>query len=186
MRPTIGILMLDTEFERPPGDIGNEKTFSFSVLYERVEHAYISEVVLKNNPDLLEKFISAAQRLEQRGANAITTSCGFLAFYQKEIQEHLLVPFYSSSLLQVPLAIKLTGAPAGIITASGNHLTEAHLVAAGIDPEMVYIIGMDDMPSFTDAIILETKPLDQKNVAAEMEAITRQLLWYHPEIRQLF
>ena len=32
MRP-IGVLMLDTRFPRPPGDIGNPATFDFPFLY---------------------------------------------------------------------------------------------------------------------------------------------------------
>ena len=35
----IGVLLLDTRFPRPPGDVGNAETFDFPVLYRVVERA---------------------------------------------------------------------------------------------------------------------------------------------------
>src|SRR5690625_4719374 len=100
----IGILMLDTTFHRPVGDIGNKNTFPFPVSYKKVKGASISRVVKQRDPSLLEPFIQAALEFEREGVKAITTSCGFLAIFQKEIQKQLKTPFFSSSLLQVPLA----------------------------------------------------------------------------------
>ena len=72
----IGILMLDTSFPRPPGDIGNATTFDFPVRYRIVRGASPQRVVIEQDPALLEPFIQGARELQQDGVRAITTSCG--------------------------------------------------------------------------------------------------------------
>ena len=81
----LGILMLDTRFPRIPGDIGNARTFPFPVRYRKVAGASPKRVVEEGDLSLLEPFISAARELEAEGVKAITTSCGFLAMFQKEM-----------------------------------------------------------------------------------------------------
>src|SRR5699024_939248 len=123
MEAKIGILMLNTVFERPVGDIGNPNTFSFPVCYEKVEQALITRVIIENDGQLQKRFVAAAKRLERQGVRAITTSCGFLAIHQKTIMEKLHTPFFSSSLLQIPLIKQMTGGPVGVITARKDKLT---------------------------------------------------------------
>ena len=38
----LGVVMLNTRFPRLPGDIGNPETFSFPVVYRRVEAATVA------------------------------------------------------------------------------------------------------------------------------------------------
>ena len=102
-KPVVGILMLDTQFYRPVGDIGNPRSFSFPVIYHIVKQATVERVVKQGDPSLIQPFIEAGKELEAKGVRVITTSCGFLALFQKDIQKHLSVPFISSSLLQIPL-----------------------------------------------------------------------------------
>ena len=40
--PLLGILMLNTRFPRPPGDIGNPETWPFPVRYEVVVYDIVS------------------------------------------------------------------------------------------------------------------------------------------------
>ena len=44
-QPSLGILMLNTRFPRPPGDIGNPETWPFPVLYQVIEAATVDRVV---------------------------------------------------------------------------------------------------------------------------------------------
>ena len=81
---TVGILMLDTQFPRIPGDMGNASTFPFPVRYQRVEGASPDLVVRRGAAGLLPAFVDGAQRLEHEGAGAITTNCGFLVQFQRE------------------------------------------------------------------------------------------------------
>src|SRR5699024_4808290 len=98
----IGILMLDTKFPRPVGDMGNATTWPYAVLYKVVKEAYVNRDVLEGDKELIPSFINAALELENKGVKAITTNCGFLALFQKAVQEHLTIPFISSNLMQIP------------------------------------------------------------------------------------
>ena len=57
---SVGILMLDTQFPRIPGDMGNAATFDFPVLYHRVRGASPDRVVRHGQQELLPAFIEGA------------------------------------------------------------------------------------------------------------------------------
>src|SRR5262245_63915526 len=92
---SVGILVLDTRFPRVPGDIGNAGTFDFPVLYRRVRGATSDRVVRHVDRDLLPLFIEGAQALEAEGVQAITTSCGFLARFQRDLAAAVKVPVFA-------------------------------------------------------------------------------------------
>jgi len=105
----VGILMLDTLFPRIPGEIGHAATFPFPVIHKVVHGASPKRVVLEGDPSLVEPFVTAARELEEMGVRAITTSCGFLALFHRQIAETIRVPFIASSLMQVPLVSRSGG-----------------------------------------------------------------------------
>jgi len=71
----IGILMLDTKFERFNGDIGNAQTWPFPVQYKIVQGAVPNKVVdTLNNRDLFQRFADAADELIAAGVDGITTN----------------------------------------------------------------------------------------------------------------
>ena len=62
---TIGILMLDTKFPRPRGDIGNALSYDFPVRYKIVRGAHATRIMGDHpDPTLLEPFVAAARELE--------------------------------------------------------------------------------------------------------------------------
>lgn len=177
--------MLETQFHRPVGDIGNKDTFSFPVAYKIVKGASISRVVKEGNRDLIEPFVQAAREFEREGMKAITTSCGFLALYQKDIQQQLNIPFYSSSLLQIPFASITAGEPIGVITASKSSLKPAHFKGVHADQHHVIVKGMDEMQAFSGTIIKEEIALDEAAVEEEMKIATAEFIAAHPEIKAI-
>ena len=99
----LGVIMLDTHFPRPPGDIGSPVTWARAGIPARfvtVPGASARRVVQTQDPALLGPFVDAARRLARQGARLITTSCGFLAAWQTELQAAVDVPVITSSLLQ--------------------------------------------------------------------------------------
>ncbi len=130
---TLGILMLDTGFPRPLGDIGHAGSFGFPVRYKVVRGADPARVVRGDDPALIEPFVRAGLELVREGAVALGTSCGFLARWQHELQAALPVPVWSSALLVLP-GLARAGVRAGVITIEAASLTRLHFEAVGAHP----------------------------------------------------
>lgn len=174
--------MLDTTFSRPVGDIGNPETYDFPVVYHIVKNATIQRVVKESDRTLLKPFIEGARELQQQGVRAITTSCGFLALFQKEIQSQLEVPFFSSSLIQIPLLHSLTGGRIGVLTARSSSLGIKHFQGVDAHQIPVSVQGMDGMPAFTNAIVDENAELNMHKVALEIKQCIVQLVKNSPDL----
>ncbi|WP_299727998.1 aspartate/glutamate racemase family protein [uncultured Tateyamaria sp.] len=167
--PAIGILMLDTAFERIHGDVGNPRTYPFPVRFDVVKGASTDEVVAKGDRarTILPAFLDGARRLEASGVRAITTSCGFLSVVQDEMAAALSVPFVASSLSLVPLVRQMVGGrPVGVITAHAGHLSERHFAASGIAPDWeVHLRGMEGVDAFYAPILGGANTLDADAVS---------------------
>lgn len=184
---TIGILMLDTRFPRIPGDVGNATTFNFPVRYKLVKGASIERVIEEGDEALLLPFIKEAKDLEAEGVRAITTSCGFLALFQKEIAAQLSIPFFSSSLIQAKIASQII-APnkkVGIITAEAKSLNEKHFKAVGIQDVPKIVLGMDDTEEFFETFLKGKETLDVEKTRYEMIKAGNQIRAEHPDIGAL-
>jgi hypothetical protein len=157
----VGILMLETRFPRIPGDMGNAETWPFPVLYKVVPGASPYRVVCDKAPGLLDKFLDAAEELVRLGADGITTTCGFLSLYQRQIAAHVAVPVATSSLMQIPFIERVLppGKRVGVLTISAANLTEEHLLAAGADPATP-VVGTDKGSELTRVMINDEERLD--------------------------
>jgi Asp/Glu/hydantoin racemase len=166
----LGILMLEARFPRIPGDMGHAGTWPFPVLYKVVKGASPQRVVAEQATGLLPNFIAAAQELEALGADGITTNCGFLSLYQKELAAAVTVPVATSSLMQVPMIQSAlpAGKRVGVITVSAASLTREHLLAIGLDPALP-VIGTDAGREFTRVLIGNELTLDA--AAAEQDIL---------------
>src|SRR5256714_9089599 len=131
---TVGILILDTRFPRIPGDMGNATTFPFPVRYHRVAGADPDLVVRRGAEGLLPAFVEGARALEREGVGAVTTNCGFLVKYPRELAAAVPIPGFTSSLLLVPLVHRMLppGRRVGIMTVNAGSLGPEHLAGAGI------------------------------------------------------
>jgi Asp/Glu/hydantoin racemase len=180
----VGMLMLRSRFPRIVGDAGNAETWPFPVLYRIVKGANPESVVLKGAAGLLPNFIEAAQELVRFGAEAITTNCGFLSLFQKELAAEVKVPVATSSLMQVPWvqATLPPGKRVGVITVSAQSLTPRHLEAAGV-PLDTPLVGTEKGREFFRTLILGEKE-DMDVAAAEQDILDagRALVAAHPEV----
>jgi len=181
--PSLGVLMLDTRFPRPRGDIGNPATFPFPVRYRVVEGAYPRRVVLEADPSLLDPFVAAARRLQAEGCSAIATSCGFLALFQAGMQAAVDVPVWTSSLLLLAgLDASLAdGRRAGVLTVDAASLTAAHLEAAGAAPDTP-LEGLPPDAEFRSALLENRSSFDTGLAEAATVAAALRLVHRHPEV----
>jgi len=179
----VGILMLETRFPRIPGDMGNAETWPFPVLYKVVPGASPSRVVCQRAEGLLDEFLVAADELVRLGADGITTTCGFLSLYQREIAAHVGVPVATSSLMQIPFIERVLppGKRVGVLTVSAANLTEEHLRAAGADPGTP-VVGTDDGSEFTRVMINDEERLDVAAAERDILAAGDKLIATHDGI----
>jgi len=205
----IGILMLDSRFPRIPGDIGNATTFSFPVAYKIAKGALntrMDEMLLEfsrgdrniteqADNDVVRLFIrlfveSAKELIRDERVRAITTSCGFLAAFQKEIADAVNVPVFTSSLMQIPLAYSLLkrDQKVGVITARKKNLTKQVLAAIGVEHVPMKIVGMDDTEEFARVFSgrkypsNETPTIDPKKIENEMTEVANGLIEKFPSV----
>jgi hypothetical protein len=183
---TVGILMLESSFPRIPGDTGNASSFKYPVRLRPVAGADYQRLIHDRDPALLQPFVEAGQELEAEGVRAITTNCGFLALFQRQLAEALRVPVFTSSLILVPMLSRMLGPDkrVGIMTADASALGEAHYRGVGWSPvdHPVAVIGMQDEPLFTQVVSNQRWAFDVDQMAAEMVSVARRLFERYPDI----
>lgn len=179
----VGILMLDAQFPRILGDMGNARTWPFPVRYKIVRGASPEVVVLQGAEGTLGAFIEAGRELVAEGCKVITTNCGFLAKFQAELSAALGVPVATSALMQAAAiqAVLPPGRRVGILTISAATLTETHLQAAGV-PEGTPVAGVADGCEFQRAILGNALTLDVDQAEADLATAARAFQAGHPEL----
>lgn len=178
----LGVLMLDTRFPRPPGDIGNPETFTrndIAVRFRIVEGASPRRIVKEADAELLQPFIDAAVQLVGEGAAMVTTSCGFLAAYQSRLAEAVPVPVVTSSLLQCQ-----EFARPGIVTFDAASLTASILKAAGV-PEATPLQGVQPGCEFHRRILNNEEELDLVEAGRNVVDAARRLVELFPSVEDI-
>jgi Asp/Glu/hydantoin racemase len=186
----IGIIMQHDGLIRLPGDVGNATTYSFPVTYQVVRDFPMDALKTDRLRDYAELFVAAARELEEAGCKAITAGCGFLALLQPVLAEAVNVPVFASALIQVPLvyAMLRRDQKVGIITASGEALTERHYNAVGWSSEQVPIrvIGVEEEPARRFNYRNLRRHVKEPEAIAEAEAgmvwLARELVERDPSI----
>jgi hypothetical protein len=181
----LGVLMLDTRFPRLPGDVGNAETWPFAVHFSVVKGADPSRIMGKDpDPSLLAPFIDAARELESLGVRAITTSCGFLAIFQRELQEAVGVPVLTSALLQVPFVARVIGPERRVtILTERPNLTERHFNGVGWSSKdlPVAVSAMPPGAVFPTVFIDNNETADAAVLEREMVELATRALRDHPD-----
>jgi len=182
---SVGILMLDTQFPRIPGDMGNASTFDFPVRYHRVTGASPDRVVRQGQRELLPAFIEGARFLEREGVRAVTTNCGFLAKFQPEMAAAISIPVFTSSLMLVPLVHRMlpAGRAVGILTVNASALHAEHMAGAGIAADVPLVVaGLETEKEFTRVMLDDQLTLDVEAARQEHLTVVRRMMDAHPEI----
>ena len=185
----LGVLMLDTQFPRPEGDIGHPSAFGVPTQRCIVAGAWPDKIVQTGSSlrkgRVVVPMLQLVRRLERDGAKAITTSCGFLVLLQKELQAQVKIPVVTSSLLQLP-GLLATHAKVGVLTISSGKLGVEHLRAAGVPrarTASVVVQGVDAESEFATAILGNRASMDLDKSAAEVVAAAVALKKREPSLQ---
>lgn len=180
---TLGVIMLETAFRRFPGDIGAPESHAGPVLFETVPGASARRIVGIADDTFLAPFVAAGERLVERGATLITTSCGYLAVYQRALASRLPVPVATSALLLLPTLAVLApaGGRVGVLTFSATSLSAAHLAVAGAAPDTA-CEGLREGGVFQRAILDGADDDSYEGREAEAVAAARRLVARHPDV----
>lgn len=171
----LGVLMLDTRFPRPPGDVGHPDSYAYPVRFQTVTDASPQRVVHARAEGLVDAFCTAAQALEARGCSALLTSCGFMALHQRRLAQAVSVPVAASALLWLPLLRAWYGGrPIGVLTASAHSLSSAHLGAVGAAPDTP-VVGVASGGEFERLILGDQGQGDMHRVGEEIVAAAHRL-----------
>lgn len=178
----LGILMLDTQFPRPPGDVGNAETFIRHGIPTRllvVQGASPERIVKQADRSFLQPFVDGAVQLVQAGAGMITTSCGFLAAYQDLLANAVNVPVVTSSLLQCR-----NFARPGVITIDSAALTQRILDSVGVAPGTP-VQGVEPGSEFHRRILKNELQLDFAEAEKNVVDAALRLIGQHPEVEDI-
>jgi len=181
----LGIIILDTRFQRFVGDIGNAETFRYPVQYSVVSGISLG-AELTPEGETLQVFYRAIDDLVARGVDGISTSCGFLAIMQPHLTARSPVPVASSSLLQIPMIQRMlpSGKQVGVVTAKKPALTPGHFAGVGVSFDGP-IAGMPLDGYFRANLVSGNPHIDFARQEAEVLDTVGALLQESPNIRAL-
>lgn len=174
--------MLDTQFARPPGDVGNPASWNCPVQFHRVGGASAHRVIRQGADGLIPDFLAAGRSLIDKGCSTILTSCGFMARHQDRIAAELGVAFAASSLMQIPLVARALGVnrTPGVLTYDARSLEPAMLASNGADPQTP-VVGMPEDGAFR-SVLEGGAPYDGAAMKREILEAARDLVARHPEV----
>lgn len=183
----IGILMLQCNIPFIPGDVGNASSYDFPVQYLLVPGATGDAVITRQDPAITPNFVEAAKQLELQGVRAITGDCAYMGAYQDAVADAVDIPVFLSSLMQVPLVLRMLrpSQKLAVLVANGGSVSDRLLAPVGITPEVAercVIRGLEDKEHFRSVILDECGHLDAERMEAEMVQTALELVEEDPSI----
>lgn len=192
-QPKIAILRWETghvpeglmQLETMAGNSTNPASYPFPVKLVEVKGANADTVILHPSQEVLQRMISLVKDMQKEGIQAVTTSCGFNAIFQKALAEAVDIPVFTSSLLQVPFVQMIIGKQraVGIVTANKGSLTREHMEACGITSDInTVVMGLEDAKEWSKIFSQPDVKFDMEAVSQEILGTVRQGVKEHPEI----
>jgi hypothetical protein len=187
---TIGLVQFRANLPMLPGNMGNATTFGFPMLYREMNSDSIFDVMAEEPTDnFTNATVEAAKWLELQGVRAIMGNCGFFGTYQKAVQARIDTPFFSSSLMMLPMMVQSMprNKKVGVITANGPILQKVPAVEnCGLSPEdkanRIVIRGCEDGSEFSGAIMANTGRYNPAKVEQEIVAVAKRMIKENKDI----
>lgn len=182
---SIGVLCLECAIPFIAGDVGNATSYEYPVSFQEVRGATCDAVINQRDPGLLSSFIDAARELERQGVRAITGNCGYMATYQPGVAAAVDVPVLLSSLMQIPLVLRMLrpNQRLAVLCANQESFAESLLDAVGVsreERERLVVRGLQEQPCWREAIVEESGRLDPCRIEAEVVETAKRVRAEHP------
>ena len=186
---TIGLVQFRANLPMMPGNMGNATTFDFPILYREMAADNVLDVMATTPvQQFTDACVEAAQWLELQGVRAIMGNCGFFGHYQKVVQARIDTPFFSSSLMMLPMMVRSMpkNKKVGVLTANGPLLRSGPAMEnCGLSPEdkanRVVVEGCEHDKEFARAMATNGK-YNPVLFEADVLAGTRRLLQQDKDI----
>lgn len=181
---TIGLIQFRANLPMMPGNMGNATTFDFPLLYREMVTDNIFDIMSEQpTKAFTDATVEAASWLELQGVRAIMGNCGFFGTYQKAVQAQINTPFFSSSLMQLPMIVESMprNKKVGVITANGPLLKKCPaLENCGLSPEdkkgRIVIEGCEEGKEFQSNLLQLTGKLSPPKLEADIVAAANRLV----------
>lgn len=178
---TLGIIAVDLDYPKVPGNVVNATTYDFPVLYEMV--SFEIEQLFAGDPAIKQQVIEAAKKLEAEGVRAIIGACGYFAHFQKDVAAAVGVPVFMSSLCQ--LATIKTWLPCdrkiAVFAADGASIDDEFLSNVNTTTDQIVVVNVGDMESFAP-IRWGKGPLDNGKLEDDLCALAKSVCEGDPKI----
>ncbi len=184
----LGIILVDVRTPFIPGDVGNASTYPYPVIYRTAPDVSLDRLIDRGDKSMAGGIIAVAKDLERLGVRAITSDCGYMLHFQKEVAGAVSVPVMLSSLLQLPMLEAMLGGTQkiGIICANKARLAPELLALSGVkDQTRLVIYGLEDCPAFRSPILDEEPLLDSDRIEEEVGSTARAMVAAHPEVSRI-
>ncbi|WP_338014014.1 hypothetical protein [Bradyrhizobium canariense] len=162
----------------------NPATHDFPVIAETVTGAW-AEIVIRGDRTLEPACITAAERLVERGAVAISSNCGFFIRHQEAVAASVDVPVVTSSLLLLPTLLRQLPkvSKLAVLTADSMHLGEELLgVDDPADRTRVVIGGIEGGELWHNELKRPPPVTEVASIEKDVAACLSRLRAEHPEI----
>jgi Asp/Glu/hydantoin racemase len=120
---------------------------------------------------------------ELQGVRAIMGNCGFFGSYQNVVQERINVPFFSSSLMQLPMMVQSMprGKKVGVVTANGPVLNLVPAIeACGLSAEdranRIVVAGCEAGPEFDGEVMQNSGKYNPARLEADIVATAKRVV----------
>jgi hypothetical protein len=187
---TIGLVQMRVNLPMIPGNMGNASTFDFPMLYREM-NADNAFDVMANPPsqNFTDGIVEAAKWLELQGVKAIMGNCGFFGSYQNIVRAQINVPFFSSSLMMLPMMVQSMPAnkKVGVITANGPILKQVQAIEnCGLSLEdkenRIVVMGCEEYPEFSTGIMANTGRYNPVRVEREIVSVAERMMVANKDI----
>jgi Asp/Glu/hydantoin racemase len=120
---------------------------------------------------------------ELQGVRAVMGNCGFFGSYQNVVQERINVPFFSSSLMQLPMMVQSMprGKKVGVVTANGPVVNLVPAIeACGLSAEdranRIVVAGCEAGPEFDGEVMKNSGKYNCSRLEADIVATTKRVV----------